>query len=231
MPLVSIEPRFGVRTPRVYRFLQKQYVDKFFETGELLLGSFLHFASHPDETRFDGAEGAVTLVHRTDRGGGQTVLMDAGFGESAYALCGSVNPSVSTRNKFGADSGIVITDPVAFAREVANVLPGFRRTVQGPCSYQGYRAIESDLGHIDFGCNEETSDPSKLDQGAVQQAFSTMLTEDAYFIKHSDFHAECEYRVVWEVDHVADRPRIVNAPGARKYCRRWEDLEWIGFGA
>lgn len=231
MPFVKLQDSIGLRTPRVYRFLERQYADRFFETGELLVSSFMRFASNPDEAKCDVAEGGVHLVHRTASFGGQTLHLNVeGFGDRAYALCGSLNPSRATQTKFGADSGIVITDPYHFALEVAKVIPGFRRAFQGPCSYQAYRAIECDLGPIDFGCSEATSDPYKLDQTALQQAFSTMLNEDAFFIKHSDFHAECEYRLVWLVGHVAREPLVVKVPDARQYCRRWEDLGWIEFG-
>ena len=66
------------RSPRVYRFLEKQYVEAFFRTGALRLSSFARFSKHTDEQRLDGNEGTVSIVYSPPGGSGKTVLLEAG---------------------------------------------------------------------------------------------------------------------------------------------------------
>jgi len=52
-----------LRLPIVYRYLEQEYVAKFFETSEIRLSSFSQFRKHKDEQRGDSAEGkAISTI-------------------------------------------------------------------------------------------------------------------------------------------------------------------------
>ena len=130
------------RSPRVYRFLERKYVDAFFATGALRLSSFAQFAKHTDEQRLDGKEGTFSMAYRPPGDSGDVVILTGGVGKDAYVLSACLVPSAEVMQSFGADSAIVIHDPSSFARAVAATVPGFTHGFDGPCSYQSRRFVQ-----------------------------------------------------------------------------------------
>ena len=211
--------------------MHREHVEAFFDTGELLLGSFARFSAHSDEQRLDADEGKTTLVHRTAANGGQTLIVNADFGHDAYILSGSTLPSHDLMRDFGCDSGFVIKDPARFALAIAASVKGFVRGFDGPCSYQLRRIIEHDLGWIDLGPTEETSDINSFVPDALSSALSRLTSADVYFLKHHRYVAQAEWRFVWLVDHIAAHHLIVHAPDAVQFCERWDGQgEVVAFG-
>ena len=222
---------WATRHPRVYRYLERQYVDEYFASGKLMLSSFERFAKHTDEQRLDSKEGKTYLMHRTDKNGGQTLLVEADFGHDAYVLSGSTLPSVDLMNAFGANSAIVIKDPIRFAHSVGNALNGYRQGFDGPCSYQLRRIIEHDFGWIALGPTEETDDLSKFNQQTLKAAIDRMVSPDAYFLKNSMYVAQAEWRFVWIVNRTVTDNVILVAPESRQFCVPWElQGDIIAFG-
>ena len=219
------------RAPRLYRYLEKKYVDEFFGNGSLRLSSFERFRKHEDETRMDLNEGFAKFIHRTSEGGGETLIMDYECHPNVYSLCASALPSKNLMAKFsGADSAIVIWDPIRFAYEVTEALKkivSVRECIQGPCSYQLRRVVERDLGYLGLA-DEETSDPSKMDSDKLNSVISKVINHDVYFLKRETYVGEAEYRFVWLIDGVASQALDIVVPEAVRYCARWEDQgEWI----
>lgn len=219
------------RAPRLYRYLEKKYVEEFFSNGSLRLSSFERFRNHVDETRMDLKEGFAQFIHRTSEGDGETLIMDYECIPNVYSLCASALPSKSLMAKFsGADSAIVIWDPVKFSNAVTEALKKVvfvRECIQGPCSYQFRRVVERDLGYLGIA-REETSDPAKMDVAKLNAVISAVITHDVYFLKREIYVSEAEYRFVWLIDGVADQAIDLVVPDAVQYCSRWEDQgEWI----
>ena len=123
------------RSPTVYRFLPKRYVDEFFSSGRLRLSSFKQFARHADEQRLDGDEGTVHLLCRADESSPESLLTSVSVGSDAYVLSASLLPSAEVMAAFRADSAIVVRDPVSFGRTVGEAIPGVVCGFDGPCSY------------------------------------------------------------------------------------------------
>ena len=99
-----------VRKPYVYRYMDRKYVDRFFEDGSLRLSSFSSFAKHSDEERQDEAEGSGMVVHVCPDGDAKTMTAMLGQGENAYVLCGSTLYEPELAETFGCDSGFRIND-------------------------------------------------------------------------------------------------------------------------
>lgn len=215
----------NARYPRVYRYLEKKYVDDFFDSGRLRLSSFQQFGLHKDNQRFDEDEGEVSLFHRTAENGGQTLYVRMGFDNHAYVLCGSTIPSVPLMRKFRANSGIIIRDVPGFIRAVGAKIPTLIRTVHGVCSYQSTRAIERDLGWIDLA-KGPTVDLKDIRKKGLEEALSQLVTDDVLFLKNWRYANQVEYRLLWLVPK-SERFIDVDVPEAVKFCERWEDHGWV----
>jgi hypothetical protein len=53
MMQVNIGTPWSIFTPTVFRMMERQYVDRFFSTGELLVSSFRRFSGHAKEAMRD----------------------------------------------------------------------------------------------------------------------------------------------------------------------------------
>ena len=219
------------RHPRVYRYMERKYVDDYFVSGKLMLSSFERFSKHADEQRLDSSEGKTYLIHRTAQNGGQTLLVEADFGRDAYVLCGSLLPSLELMSAFGADSGIVIKNPMAFAYSISKCLRGFTRGYDGPCSYQLRRIIEHDFGWLELGPSDGTEDISRFDQVVLKEALDRLVSPDVYFLKNSSYVSQAEWRFLWVVDHVITGNIVLDVPDSRQFCERWESQgDVVAFG-
>ena len=132
---------WSILRPTVFRFMDKEYVDKFFEDGSLRLSSFAKFSQHEDEERKDDGEGkAISTL--TD--GKMTVILASQFGASSYVLCGSISSAPTVSEGFGP-SAIVIEDTLNFAGAIARALPGYKHGIEGLCTYQSGKLIRQKL--------------------------------------------------------------------------------------
>jgi hypothetical protein len=75
--------------PNVYRYMDKEYVNLFFEQGILRISSFKKFKEYPDEIRGDKKEGSGSVTGTSDTSGFQFHVM-SNTGSDAYMLCGSI---------------------------------------------------------------------------------------------------------------------------------------------
>jgi hypothetical protein len=206
------------RSPQVYRFLPKAYVDAFFDIGLLRLSSFRKFAKHDDEMRLDKEEGVAHVFHINKENGGQTAYGRLKFGANAFVLCGSLVPSRTLMAKFNADSAIVIHDPLGFADAVGKAVPNFEIGFDGPCSYQANRAIFRDCGHFPWPTVAPT------DQAGVTKVIMELAGTTPFFLKHHDLLEQNEWRFVWQCSEAPKDDVIdITVPDARQFCTRWDD--------
>jgi len=215
-----------VRTPWVYRYLPQQYVDRFFDTGELRLSSFAAFQKHQDEERKDGCEGYNLLIHRTEEKGGQTVVIRMDVGHDAYVLCGSGLASRDLMAKFGCDAGIVIRDTTAFANTVATHIPGFIAGLEGACSYSKMKILMKDLGHLPYQPPDmPPNSAAQLSQEIGQKIAQQIATEDVYFTKEQKYADQLEYRFIWRSAQPISDFVTLFVPDARQFCSRFSDFD------
>jgi hypothetical protein len=215
-----------LRQPYVYRYLERQYVDEFFEAGTLRLSSFKAFAKHTDEARLDTQEGKGLVVHQHRIGSGQSIKGYLTYGEDSYVLCGTMHHDVAHINVFpGADSGFRINDTVRFADCIAHHIPGFKGGAEGPCIYLPRRIVHRNLGPVDETMLHDDNAPGQLSIGKMHSFLSGLDSGDQCFLKHKDFAYQCEYRFLWETNLETQDHIFVTAPEAREFCTRIEELE------
>lgn len=216
---VPFQRRWEILRPRVYRWLEKKYVDAFFEDGTLRLSSFSQFSKHGDELRKDSEEGSGV---REATGHGLTVIMSSARGRDCYVLCGSTmhtNEIAQSLNQY--DACFVIDDTVQFAMAVALKLP-FVGGVEGAVIYKDSTVISRSFGGMNY---DELVAPYRLSDGTFDMKMIADLGNrlggvEELFIKNSRFANQFEYRFLWCTGSTVPDHIDVKVPEARQFCRR-----------
>lgn len=200
--------------PPVYRYIEKQYADEFFDTGRLRLSSFEKFRQHKDEARGDVDEGSAHLIaQRNSRHFGASVQS----GMKCYALCGSTILSKRVMSMFdGADAVIEVTNTLEFGHSIARQLSGFRLGISGHCIYGGRILSREYLGDPSQGLRDEDGNVS-IDR-TMNRANEISQDED-FFLKDMQFQSQSEYRWMWEVDDLNGDEIYVHSLDAQNFCR------------
>ena len=219
---------WGLRRPSVYRYMAREYVDAFFDTGSLRIGSFDQFSKHSDEARLDGQEGRGMVFHQNNNGEGTSVSGYMIYGVSSYVFCGSSFFSEEIAELFGADSGFRINDTVAFADTIAHRISGFRGGCEGPCVYVPTRTVLRDTGPVGIDDFQDDGERDKVSFNKMMGFLSGMAGDDLLFLKDAKYSSQCEYRFIW---HTHD-PKVsgfldLKVPEARQFCTRFEELEIV----
>lgn len=201
----------AVLPPLVYRYLEREFVEQFFDTGEIMLSSFSRFSSHADEQRKDEYEGRNVIFIEGDE---CTAVYDVGFEKGVYVMSTTAIEQGSTfleSTKYNA--AIKIFDTVNFAMHIANALPDFYAGVEGYCIYQKY--IKRLNNNLTFG-DLKASNSSHEKRMAVLQESNT---NPGYFRKDPKYSEQLEYRFVWGVEGNTEETIVVKAPDARQFCK------------
>lgn len=206
----------------LYRFMEEEYIDKFFETGELLISTYNRCKKLEDENRKDD-EGHATLI------GNQSpfkCVMDIGVGNNALLLC------TSTTSEYNPPDGKV----EEYAIEIHNVLQFFElvtkqltkegfvimNALNGHCIYSG-RTIDKELQQNSIEkILSESNKSNTFDFGLFHSIFAEMTDDQIYFMKPPENTYENEYRFLWLLeDDVKEEKYIIHLPiEARKLCRK-----------
>ncbi|MDD4649170.1 MAG: hypothetical protein PHO79_04020 [Desulfoplanes sp.] len=213
-----------IRRPYVYRYMDKKYVDRFFEDGSLRLSSFAEFSRHADEQRQDKEEGKGNLWHMNSEGEGQTIVARMGMGQNAYVLCGSRLHDQAVARDFKCDSGFRINDTTAFANMIASHIPGFQGGCEGACLYLSERSVDRDLGRVDFDMFRDHPGDKTMNLNKIQTFLFNSAGTDLFFLKLKKFVNQNEYRFLWLTSSNVDGILEIKCPEARQFCTRFEEL-------
>lgn len=205
--------------PSVYRYLPSQYVDAFFERGEIRLSSTAAFSRHTDEARGDSQEGTA---HILAVGAGRHFGSFVTGQPDAYILCGSFILSRSIMDRFsGCDGAIQITSVPDFGLEIAKQLAGFEGGLSGYCLYAKHRLLYREVPHDPFP--QADQEPVSFDDMLI--AMQNAGLDEHYFLKNAEYAYQAEYRLIWGVDRVnADFIDLI-CPEAIQFCRRVDPSE------
>lgn len=211
-------------SPVVYRYLDRRYVDAFFEDGSLRLTSFAKCKKHTDEQRLDSEEGMLRLAVSHAETGAIKTLYELEFTDSVYLLCTTLWHNKQLMQDFSCNSFIRIHDPAEFGRRVSRHVPGFRTGGEGPCMYQHLRLVEARLPEEDANADTSSERPGRAKIQALIQQY-------ALFLKHKAFSHQAEYRLVWLSDSKELPEHLdIKVPEARDLCSRDGSFELEGFG-
>lgn len=203
-----------VRLPSVTRYLGKEYVDAFFHDGSLRLSSFEAFRQHADENQGDGREGLPQVESESPNSKG--VFLGV-VGQECYILCGTVIEDRTLEASFHSEHGFRILDTIAFARCVAQCVPGFVGGMEGPCMYRANTAMQA-VSHEPFRPPGPRDHPEEF--GARLHAQQSDLAMSGLFIKSLQYAHQGEYRLLWFANGASKEPLDIKCPDALRHCKR-----------
>lgn len=203
---------WSFRVPLLTRQLKTEYVDDFFRDGSLRLASFETFRKHSDELRRDPQEGLVAM--EIEAPNGTTSILGAN-GQEAYVICASTVETALPDN--GSVAAFRILDTLGFANAISSQMLGFLGGVEGLCSYRD-NAMLRKRDSRPITPPAEGENPEKWFE--EQNRYIGKQTIDAFFIKHSRFSHEAEYRFIWFASGPRREYLDIKCPDALRFCER-----------
>lgn len=222
---------FDIYLPNVYRYMDKEHIDLFFEKGILRISSFKKFKEYPDEIRGDKNEGNGSVTGASDSSGFSYTVM-SGVGSNAYMLCGSIIDSESIRKELDTKTCFRITNPLQFSVAVSNAILGFMQSFQGFCNYKEHRLIKKIIPGMDI------KDFTGIDGNLIIGGEKQMKLEDEIigngidlmFLKEKKYQPQCEYRFVWTINtkYYQMQDYIdIECKEAIQFCEMFDGLDYI----
>lgn len=203
--------------PILYRFIEAQYLDMFFETGKLKLTTFDNCKKLEDENRKDAKEGQSELY-----GYDGDIKMEIGFGvgSDAIMLCTSLCSEYKDNKGTVYTKHIEIFDVQGLFFAIAEQLTknGYvvKRILFGPCFY-----TKKEFHNV--VCSEtfrEKLDKGQFDWDEVSKMAYIIGGDNMFFQKPIDKRLENEFRLLWIVDNIKkDQDIFVTIPNPEAYCR------------
>lgn len=215
-----IEPRLFVVqdvVPSIYRFMDKKYVDRFFENGELRLSTYRRTRQLEDANRRDEGEGNNWLFGGDGR---RRLEAKTEVGSNAYLLCSSLSRNHVKPDGTAYNSCLFIEDPTRFFEIITDKLmqeePSLSAALRGPCVYNDKNIVKK----------IEESMMANLFNLPDEQVVSSLMYmtnfvggNQAYFTKDMENAWEAEYRMLWLLDkNIDEEHRTIFVPEARDIC-------------
>lgn len=223
MITLNLTKPFNIFIPNPYRYMNREYLELFFDTGVLRVSSFARFRDYPDEIRGDQQEGnGVYMGHDPDKRV-QFIVQTDDFNNS-YMLSTSLFHDADLLRQFECNACFQIIDPLAFAVAVANALPGFIGSFQGYCNYQERRIISTEFEKPeDLMMRNSKGDFVIGDQNYNDKVGKIAKTGfEKLFVKEVKYQTQAEYRFVWLVDSAnfpVENYLDLNCKEAVNYCK------------
>lgn len=203
----------------LYKYLDQVYIDRFFETGEIKLGTYNSFSKTEDKYRTDYQEGTHEYVVWNKNRTHKWTLRRMTGGHNVIYCTSASNEFEKLTRKFNCNGYFKIINSLGFAYALAKSIKGFQLGLEGP-------AIYTETGQTNFYTEKYKVDDFTNDT-PVHEIFKTFdviskINFDLYFSKRSDdYKDENEYRFVWLLDHEpSEDEQIINCPNALQYCQK-----------
>lgn len=201
----------------VFRYLNQNYIDEFFQYSRLRLSVFSEFSKHKDEQRLDTEEGwGVVVIQGKDK----QLRSRAGIMPDAYILSTSLRGDVELMKAFGTNGYFKINDIPNFAIAVGISITGSKEEAQlGLCKYVGNKEIRKRMGHLVDEAVEKNKE-GKLNLNKVTQLISMALIPEIFFLKSGRYAHQREFRFIWPVNYRVDEPLFIECPEALRFCEK-----------
>ena len=207
--------------PYLYRYENKKWIDDFFTSGNLNLSSFKNYKKYEDNQLGDPSEG--TSMNIVSGSNDKMISTFTIVGENEYSLSTSTVLSEELKLVFKRDSVFRIKDPLNFMVEIARSLSRVQGVLFGNCLYVNERIISNSVpSEIKLEDLHDDNEPDKISFAKMIAAASPSLTRHRFFLKHTDYQEQSEYRMLWSIDRKVDDGIIVACPEAMQFCERIE---------
>jgi hypothetical protein len=212
-------------SPRLFRYLDQQHIDAFFDTGELRISSFELFLTHEDEQRYDQEGRTINIgryIDQADTTQSVHVYDVSASGADAYVMCASVVESRELMGIFGVDGYFAIEDPWRFAAAIQQVVPAFTTGLQGHCMYSPrgreiYRHL--DISAVDLMEQHKNADGT-ISMDVIPVIERALSGPERLFHKPTRYSLQAEYRILWGTTGDVEPHLVITCPEARQYCTR-----------
>lgn len=195
----------------IYRlFNSKEYVNNFFQKGELMLSCFSNFRKNPDEMQGDAQEGHAIVGEFGNGPRNSHVIYESGLNAFVMSTTSEVTDEVV--RDFNAVAAIKIKDPAMFAFEIAKKLPFVESGVEGFCDYKSSRVefLEGEAGKI-----LNTLD---FDIPTSRLIFEEITMGMELFLKLDKYKHQREYRLIWFSNKEITNSMLITCPEAIRHC-------------
>lgn len=202
---------WGVKLDPVYRILSDEnYLNDFFEKGNLLLSCFANFKKYKDEMQGDPKEGNMILSGKGKPGFYNHIIYESG--NNSYVLCTSKNLNEQTIKDFKGVGAIKINDTVNFGREISRKLPFCQNGLEGGCIYESRSKFLDEKNEFLNNIDINTPDGQLL--------FSQFTNGFEIFVKPDQYKHQNEYRFFWFTNKKIESSIVVNCPEVIEYCEK-----------
>lgn len=211
----NIYANWRVRKRPVYRLMDnKQWLDNFFNEGDLALSCLSKFRSYADEIRGDKDEGDAMIWFENDKGDTHAFKYESGL--NTYVFCTTLELNERVIGDFNAVGAIKIHNPTYFGAEVMKAIPGCDQGIEGECIYDDSRVYKgySDKMKAMLGTENFLQNP------ALAQELMNAACERELFLKLKKYEVQQEFRMIWFTDQPVDSNIIVKCPDAVRFCER-----------
>lgn len=205
--------KWNIKIEPVYRLLDNaDYINNFFEKGEIMLSCFNNFKKNPDEMQGDKEEGHAIVGEFGNGSKNSHVIYESGLNAFVMSTASKITDKII--KDFNAVGAIKIKDPSMFAFEIAKKLPYVESGVEGFCNYKSSR--------VEFLKGEEGKILNSLDFSIPTSRiiFEEITKGMELFLKLDKYEYQNEYRLVWFSNEEIKNSIIVSCPEAVKFCEK-----------
>jgi hypothetical protein len=196
----------------IYRILSDiQYVEDFFESGNIYLSSFKNFKKYEDEMQGDKTEGHNLVGGFDGKDSSQYVSYDGGV--NAYVLCTTNSLKENVIKNFKGVGAIKIKDSVNFGKEIARKLSFVNTGIEGDCIY-GYSKVQI----LENEQNKVFQNIDFKNPVSIKEELSQITLGVEMFMKHKKYEHQQEHRLLWFSEVQINSGIIIHCPEVIKYC-------------
>jgi hypothetical protein len=204
--------------PYLYRYENQEFIDKFFETGEILISSFHQYKKYEDNQLGDKSEGSTFNVGHTSNN--KTVSTFTTVGMNSYCFCTSTLLDKKLFKVFSRNAVFVIKDPINFILQIEKSLSRITEVLYGNCIYIDKKMLIKQLPAVELEKLQDDNDPTKISSAKLMATLAQLDGPEQFFIKKINYQAQSEYRLIWNCDRTVTDPILIKCPEAIQFCEK-----------
>jgi hypothetical protein len=207
-------------SPFLYRYENQEFIDRFFETGEILISCFNQYSKYEDNQLGDKSEG---FAHNFgNMSNGLTVSTVTTIGMNAYCFCASTILDSELFKTFKRNSVFRINDPINFILQIEKSLNRVFEVLYGNCIYLENKMLIKEIPAFNMDDLKVENESNNISFDKLMAATSPLNGPEQFFLKKMIYQKQSEYRIIWNTDREVKTPVIIKCPEAIKYCEKIE---------
>jgi hypothetical protein len=170
--------------PYLYRYEDEEFIDKFFDTGELLISSFDQYSQYDDNQLGDKSEGISINSGRTDDGG--VLVTVTKVGHNSYCFCTSTILSKRLYPVFKRNSVFRIKEPLNFMLEIEKSISRVNEVLYGNCIYKPEKTLKKNIPNINFEEMKLQDGSGNISMDKMMQKTAQLGFPEQFFLKKNE---------------------------------------------